>query len=72
MTGPKPPNKRNKQVADDEDEDAQLKEEAYGKQGAALRKGLAAAQSKPAGSDSTAVQKLGARVRGFLKRTQGR
>lgn len=70
MTGPKPPGKRKRQLTEDEE----LELEAYGPKGAALRKGLATLASKPAKatSDSSASQKLGARVKSFLKRTQGR
>lgn len=67
MTAPIPPKKKRKLTEDEE-----LEVEAYGPRGAALKRTLAATASKSTKPDSSAASKLGARVKSFLKRTQGR
>ena len=57
---------------DEPSEEEELELEAYGPRGAALKRTLATAASKPTKPDSSVAAKLGARVSSFLKRTSGK
>ena len=67
MTAPVPPGKKKRKLTEEEE----LELEAYGPRGAALKRTLATAASKPTKPDSSVAAKLGARVSSFLKRTSG-